>query len=790
MGIINQLDMATANLIAAGEVVDRPASACKELLENAIDAGATVVTVEIKRGGVSMIRVSDNGKGMAREDVPLAIKRHATSKIATADDLSGIRTLGFRGEALAAISAVSHIRILTKRREDLSGTELDCEPGREPVLREIAISDGTTIIVENLFENVPVRRKFLKTDKTEAMAVTSTLERVALSYPAISVRLIIDGQMKFATAGDNRLKNSIYSIYGREFSSRLIPIDQTHDEVRAYGFIGTPDNVRANRNYQTFFVNRRYVKSKCITAALEQAYTSYAPADKFPSCVIFVDLAPEMVDVNIHPTKLEVKFESEKLVFEAVYYAVRAALETRIAPPQLKIGSDDPVSSKYRAKQQEILNSFIPLEDRRSSQPKPAYQNLKNIKEGQLSINDADANLVKPSVGQTAHGISDTPRTSAPVAANIPENPKISERIPERPTYYRDPPRRTANDFRNFPQNAANPSQGASGQNLSAADDDGSKYFPEAIERLTPQNRRAKRPDAPEATDFLPDFASAPPFVPSVPPTAPTGVQAKTQTQTEAPAQAKTQSRIEIPAQPEAAVPGNPAGSCENPPAAPISDADVQPLPDFPAEAPENPRLEFDRDGKPLLRLIGELFYSYIIAEYGSKVYMIDKHAAHERIIFEELRQNLRNQKVDTQMMLVPLSISLTPDELQAVREHKNEISKIGFDFELRDSSAEVAGIPQSLDVEMARAFFETVAGQLAGGTGVASISGELFFEKALYQASCKAAIKAGRLEGDESLLWICKRLFALPDIRFCPHGRPVALEITKASIERQFKRT
>ena len=777
MGIINQLDMATANLIAAGEVVDRPASACKELLENAIDAGATVVTVEIKRGGVTMIRVSDNGKGMAREDVPLAIKRHATSKIATAADLSGIRTLGFRGEALAAISAVSHIRILTKRREDLSGTELDCEPGHEPVLREIAISDGTTIIVENLFENVPVRRKFLKTDKTEAMAVTSTLERVALSYPAISVRLIIDGQMKFATAGDNRLKNSIYSIYGREFSSRLIPIDQTHDEVRAYGFIGTPDNVRANRNYQTFFVNRRYVKSKCITAALEQAYTSYAPADKFPSCVIFVDLAPEMVDVNIHPTKLEVKFESEKLVFEAVYYAVRAALETRIAPPQLKIGSDDPISSKYRAKQQEILNAFIPLEDRRSSQPKPAYQNLKNIKEGQLSINDADASLVKPSVGQTAHGITDAPRPTAPENAHIVEPPKNSERIPARPTYYRDPPRTASN----APANP--PSQSASGQNLSENDsDESSKYFPEAIERLTPQNRRAKRPDEPEAADFLPDFASAPPFVPNPP----TAAQAEVQNQQESTIQTEIQSQTEVKSQPASS-----AEPCENQaPPAPISDADVPPLPDFPAEAPAPPRPGFDRDGKPLLRLIGELFYSYIIAEYGSQVYMIDKHAAHERIIFEELRQNLKNQKVDTQMMLVPLSISLTPDELQAVREHESEISKIGFDFELRDSSAEVAGIPQSLEIEMARAFFETVAGQLAGGTGVASISGELFFEKALYQASCKAAIKAGRLEGDESLLWICKRLFALPDIRFCPHGRPVALEITKASIERQFKRT
>ena len=758
MGIINQLDMATANLIAAGEVVDRPASACKELLENAIDAGATVVTVEIKHGGISLIRVSDNGKGMAREDVPLAIKRHATSKIATAADLSGIRTLGFRGEALAAISAVSHIRILTKRREDLSGTELDCEPGREPIIREIAISDGTSIIVENLFENVPVRRKFLKSDKTEAMAVTSTLERVALSYPAISVRLIIDGTMKFATAGDNKLKNSIYSLYGREFSSRLIPIDQTHEGIRAYGFVGTPDNVRANRNYQTFFVNRRYVKSKCATAALEQAFTSYAPAEKFPCCVIFIDLDPELVDVNIHPTKLEVKFASEKMVFETIYYAVRGALQTKIAPPQLKLGTDDPISSKARAKQQEILNAFIPIEDRRTSTPKPAYQNLKNVTAGQMSISDAAPDILKPSVGQTAHGISEEMNEKPPISERIPENPRAevkfseSAKFPEKPEVKENIP-----ENQQFSENILDTDDPVK----SAAD---AERFKKLAEKLL-----ADPEPIDEATGFPESIARIPTVEDRIAKSREKNLQYNNKP--EPPRQTPTEHQEKV---------------IDRPLDQPLP----EPAKEEPTEAPSEDPTKFDKDGKPLLRLIGELFYSYIIAEYGSKVYMIDKHAAHERIIFEELRQNLKDQKVDTQMMLVPLSIPMTPDETQAIREHEKEIRKIGFDFGLSGSSAEIMGIPQSLDIEMARAFFETVAGQLVSGTGTASISSELFFEKALYQASCKAAIKAGRLEGDESLLWICKRLFALPDIRFCPHGRPVALEITKSSIEHQFKRT
>ena len=318
MGKINQLSFAVANLIAAGEVVDRPASVVKELLENSIDAGADSITVEINRGGVSLIRVCDNGHGISKEDLPLAIKRHATSKISGAEDLDSIVTLGFRGEALAAISAVSDVKIISKTKDAPLGHLLTSMAGGEVEVCEVGCADGTTVIVENIFSNVPARRKFLKKDVTEAMAVTAVVEKIALSRPDIAFNYIIDGQRRFTTAGDGRVKNTVYAILGRDFASRLVEVNSEYEGIRIYGFVGRSDNCRANRNMQNFFINGRYVKSKTACAAIEQAYSSYIAEGKFPVCVLFIDISPMAVDVNVHPAKLEVKFSNEKAVFESV----------------------------------------------------------------------------------------------------------------------------------------------------------------------------------------------------------------------------------------------------------------------------------------------------------------------------------------------------------------------------------------------------------------------------------------------------------------------------------------
>ena len=334
---INQLSFEVANLIAAGEVVERPASVVKELLENAIDAHADAITVEIARGGVTLIRVSDNGVGMTAEDLPLAIRRHATSKISAAEDLDCIATLGFRGEALAATAAVSSLTIITKTREADTGTMLSSFAGEVKELSEVGCADGTTVAVEELFSNVPARRKFLKKDLTETAAVTAVVEKIAVSRPDIAIRYITDGTTRFVTAGDGDLAHTLHALYGRELSSRLLPVSGTVGDTKVSGFVGRPDNARANRNMQSFFINGRYVKSKTVGAALERAFTSYMAPERFPVAFLFLDMPHFSVDVNVHPAKLECKFENERAVFEAVYYAVRTALEDCVARPSLDL---------------------------------------------------------------------------------------------------------------------------------------------------------------------------------------------------------------------------------------------------------------------------------------------------------------------------------------------------------------------------------------------------------------------------------------------------------------------
>ena len=337
MAKINVLSFAVANLIAAGEVVDRPASAVKEMLENSIDAGATRITVEIQNGGVSFIRVCDNGCGMEPDDLPIAVRRHATSKIKVAEDLESVETLGFRGEALAAIASVSDMRIISKTADAEYGAMLEVKAGNIVALTERACATGTTIIVENLFANVPARRKFLKRDVTEASAVSVWVEKIALSQPGIAIKLIVDGTVKFETAGDGELKNAIYSIYGRDFASRLIYVCTEIDGVEVKGYIGRSDNFKSNRNFQNFFINKRFIKSKTAMAALEQAYSSYIPSEKFPCCVLDIGVSPRAVDVNVHPAKLEVKFSNEKPIFDAIYYTVKTALEDDITRPSFEI---------------------------------------------------------------------------------------------------------------------------------------------------------------------------------------------------------------------------------------------------------------------------------------------------------------------------------------------------------------------------------------------------------------------------------------------------------------------
>ena len=337
MSKINVLSFEIANLIAAGEVVERPSSVLKELIENSIDSGATEIVAEIKKGGVSLIRVTDNGSGIEAEDLPVALKRHATSKIKDREDLETIMTLGFRGEALAAISSVSEMTIISKTKTAEMATMLTAEGGRVVDISEVGASDGTTVVVENLFGNVPARRKFLKKDATEAANVTALMERVALSHPEISFTLRIDGEQKFRTCGDGNLLDTIRAVFGKDFASKLIKAEGTANGIKVHGYVGRSDNVKKNRNLENFFINGRYVKSFTAMAAIEKAYTSYIAPECFPACVLFMEIDPRCVDVNVHPAKLEIKFSDEKVVFEAIYYTVKTALENHEYRPEMQL---------------------------------------------------------------------------------------------------------------------------------------------------------------------------------------------------------------------------------------------------------------------------------------------------------------------------------------------------------------------------------------------------------------------------------------------------------------------
>ena len=628
MGKINVLSFAVANLIAAGEVVDRPASVIKELMENAIDAGANRITVEIQHGGITLMRVADNGCGMTKEDLPVAIKRHATSKIKEAADLDGITTLGFRGEALAAIAAVSDLRILTRTEEAPFGTILTARAGEVLDIAEQGCPVGTTVIVENLFANVPARRKFLKKDVSEAIAVGTYVEKIALSRPDIAVRLIVDGNMKLDTAGDGDLKSAMYAVFGRDFVSRTVPVSGGVEGVRVEGFIGRSDNIKPKRNYENFYINGRFVNSRTAAAALEQAFTSFIPPEKFPCCVLKVTINPAAVDVNVHPAKLEVKFSDERPVFEAVYSAVRTALEANTTRPEMILKSVAPTADR----------AFVPIEEGRRQSP-------------------ARAQLTMP---------------------QIPTAP------PTRPAF----------------------------EHISAED----------YNRQYALRAAAPNPYIEKQRGNLPPEKTAAPIVRQAEKSAEPAVTA--------------------------------------------------------AEA-------------PAWRLVGEVFRTYLLVERGETLLLIDKHAAHERVLFEELnaRRKARGREA-TQILLLPLEVSLSGEDRDTLEANRAEVEAVGFAFRLSAHAASVSEIPEGLEPAAAGELLSALAVTLREGTGTAAHADDLHFEKALYQSACKAAIKGGREYPPEYNEELCRKLMALPDITVCPHGRPVAMELTHAALDRQFKRT
>ena len=687
MGKINILDKHVAELIAAGEVVERPSSVIKELVENAVDAEATAVTVEIKNGGVTFMRVTDNGAGILREDIRPAFVRHATSKVREQDDLDAIATLGFRGEALASIASVSHLELITKAREEETGTRYLIEGGAEIDLCDAGCPDGTTFIVRDLFYNVPARMKFLKTDVAEGNAVSNVMDKIALSHPEIAFTYIKDQKTVLRTTGDGKLLSAIYAVYGREFASSLIPVDYTLGGIRVSGYLSRPENARPNRNMQNFFINNRFVICKTAMAAIGEACKGSVMVGKFPACVLNIAMSYNAVDVNVHPTKLEVRFVNERPVFDAVYHAVKTAL----------LGGEPRVEASRGAQPQVRVNPF------------ELAQKVFRERDGQAQT--------KPAVKSPPKSADPLRQKSAEELLRLLDEPAaVPAREPQQMNAFAPPTVPTEKSVRL--------DGGAAAADMAVAD---AARLTEAYEASLRRQREAAQA-LPPASD--PAGESAP------------------EMDFPAPQPVRTDETAAI--------------------SAPVNDA--------------LPLIETDDNS---YRLIGEAFSTYIIIEKNPReLLLIDKHAAHERIIYERLKRE--KGAGFAQLLLEPVTVTLNKLDYHAVITAPDVFAEAGFDVDdFGEGTVIVRSAPQYLPAgDIASSVIE-MAGYLSENKQ--DIRSEKM-EWIYHNVACRAAVKGGNVSTEAELIALAKQVED-EDVRHCPHGRPVCVTVKKREIERWFGR-
>ena len=667
LGKINVLDKHIAELIAAGEVVERPSSVVKELLENSIDAGATSITVEIQHGGISFLRVTDNGNGILKDDIRNAFKRNATSKICVEEDLNSIGTLGFRGEALASISSVSKVQLITKAKEEEIGTAYEIEGGVEKSFDDAGCPNGTTFIMRDLFYNVPARYKFLKKDVAEANAVAGVLDKIALSHPEISFTLIRDNKTTLKTAGDGKLLSAIYAVYGREFANSLIPVDYELNGMTLKGYISKPTCGRANRNMQNTFINGRFVKSRTIYIALEEACKGSIMIGKFPSCVLNLTVPAESVDVNVHPSKIEVRFINERPVFDTVYHGIKSALlrgdsRKEAVLSQKRTESIKPVNPFN------LANKFI-KEEKPPVKPTPAVSNEKR----ETSVFD-ELDLIPKKKN------------------NFVKENYVSDSVSARENY---------------------------------------------LNILKNKNKNDNKEDKKTSSDI--NFEKTVKVVSIEPETV------------------KSETQIILP---------------EN-----VTKEDITTKHEI--------KTIIDED-KHSFRFIGEAMNTYIIVETDdNKIVLIDKHAAHERILFEKLKKE--KGRGDAQMLLVPVTVTLEKSEYNVALEHLDMFSEVGFEVEnFGNGTIIVRSAPSYLRNDDIADTVVEICGHIADNRK--EIISE-HMEWIYHNISCRSAIKAGNKSTPRELIDIATKVFSDDSIRYCPHGRPVCIEISKYEIEKQFGR-
>lgn len=709
MGVINVLDKHVAELIAAGEVVERPASVIKELVENSIDAGAKNITVEIKNGGTTFMRVADDGCGIFRDDIKVAFLRHATSKVKVESDLDSISTLGFRGEALASICAVSRLQLITRNVNEEIGTSYEIDGGEEQSFDDAGCPVGTTFVIRDLFYNIPARAKFLKKDVSEGNAVSNIIDKTALSHPEIAFTYIKDGKQVLRTFGDGKLISAIYSVFGKDFANGLIPVEYQLDAIKVYGYISKPEHSRPNRNMQNFFINGRYIKTRTAMVALEEAFKGSIMVGKFPSCVLNINLPCEIIDVNVHPSKLEVRFINERPVFDAIYHAVKSSL--------MKYDSRKKASFKKETAFNEVQNKFNPF-------------------------NNAPAILNKPVSNASEQKLIQEPKRFVPQKTEKQKNEAAGP----------DTLQAKSEDFNPFSDVAFNDVK--TGENKPAVS------VPESIDDIkvadvtNPFNIFSRQAinNSKEEKSFKPTVKSE---------TVQTSPHALDKYE-------KSDNKEKI----------SEKNSISKP-----KEVDVI-VSEESIEKSKEPVLV--NNSRTSIRYIGEAFSTYIIAEKNNKeIILIDKHAAHERIIYEKLKSERTAD--NRQILLSPVAVSLGKTEYDAAINNLNMFADCGFEVEdFGNSTVIVRCSPQYIPAAEISDCITEMADYIAQGKN------DIFTEKMEWfycNVACRSAIKAGNKSTPEELIGIVKHLEEHPEIKYCPHGRPICIVLTKGEIEKQFGR-
>ena len=746
MGNIVLLDELTINKIAAGEVIERPASVVKEMVENSIDAGANNITVEIKNGGISYIRVTDNGKGIAQDDLEIAFERHATSKIRSADDLNVVTSMGFRGEALASIAAIAKVEMVSKTESQETGYKVVVEAGDVLEKEEVGCQTGTSITVSNLFFNTPVRYKFLKKDYTETGYVEDVITRIALVNPNIAIKLINTGKTVIQTNGNGDIKSVIYSIYGKDIANGILPVEYTYEDVKVSGVIGKPEIARSNRSNQLFFVNKRYIKDKTVSSATEQAYKGLIPIGRFGFVVLNIEMNPAKVDVNVHPAKLEVRFEEESKIFQSIYHSIKdtllkSELVANTDRKELELNQEKEYKTEglydFRKNETEKIEQYT--DDESKIKTNNIVQEVYNQKEKTTETEPSTSSF---NVGQGG------PVNTADILEKLK---KIKEDLEKENEESRDKEQNLESKDENIEKEVIQEEQQETNNEQEDIQNNSeqNQIVEENENKLEKINEQIKeleniQYEEPEKVDFNEMYKKL------------FGVEPKLANEIMAQEAQNTQEISEE-----------------------SNEQEIDNLSVFE---------EVEEYQRPNYKFIGIIFKTYIILEIDKEMYMIDQHAAHERILYEKVKANYySDQAKDSQILLLPDVITLTHKEKEIVIDSIDMFEKAGFILEeFGENTIKLTGVPTiCVDLDTKELFLETLD-ELSTISRTAKQEKE---ERFIATVACKSAVKAGMVLTQEEVDNLVQELLKLPNPFTCPHGRPTARKMTKYDIERKFSR-